>query len=43
MATELTKTIIDCTTGETTIVPLSAEEIADRQILIEESLSNDEA
>jgi hypothetical protein len=34
MATQLTKTIIDCTTGETTIVPLSADEIADREALM---------
>ena len=43
MADNLTKTIIDCTTGETIVVPLSAEEIADREALIQESLTRDEA
>jgi hypothetical protein len=43
MATELTKTIIDCTTGETITIPLTAQEIADREALIQESLTRDEA
>ena len=31
MAETLTKVIVDCSTGESTVVPLSAEEIAQRE------------
>jgi hypothetical protein len=31
MAETLTKLVVDCTTGEQTIVPLTAEEIAERE------------
>ena len=32
MSEELTKVIVDCSTGEQSIVPLTAEEIAQREI-----------
>jgi hypothetical protein len=32
MAETLTKIVVDCSTGEQTIVPLSAEEIAQREL-----------
>jgi hypothetical protein len=31
MTEQLTKVIVDCSTGESTIVPLTAEELAQRQ------------
>lgn len=33
MADTLTKVIIDCSTGESTVVPLTAEEIAEREAM----------
>jgi hypothetical protein len=40
MTTQLTKTIINCTTGETIIVALTPEELADRETLIQQSAAS---
>jgi hypothetical protein len=34
MTETLTKVIVDCSTGEETVLPLTAEEIADREVAI---------
>lgn len=37
MAETLTKVIVDCASGETTVVPLTAEEIAEREQMAAEA------
>ena len=37
MAETPTKVIVDCASGETTIVPLTAEEIAEREVMAAEA------
>ena len=39
----LTQQIVNCTTGEVTIVPLTVEEIADRELRATESLARENA
>lgn len=37
MAETPTKVIVDCASGETTVVPLTAEEIAEREVMAAEA------
>lgn len=38
MTETLTKVIVDCSTGEETVLPLTAEEIADREAAIAQAV-----
>lgn len=43
MTETMTKLVVDCATGEQTIVPLTPAEIADRELLAAELLAAEEA
>lgn len=43
MAEKLTKIIVDCSTGEQSVVELTADEIAEREAMIAESVAREAA
>jgi hypothetical protein len=40
MTETITKVIVDCSTGEETILPLTAEELAEREVIIAQAVAD---